>query len=48
MNFINQQVSLDVDMVRLLVIDYECVVGRKLSIAVFKLVLVFVAEPNNV
>ena len=31
-------------MVRLLVIDYESVVGIKLSIAVFKLVLVLVAE----
>ena len=44
MNLINQQVCWDVDMVRLLVIDCEGMVGIKLSVAMFELVLVLVAE----
>ena len=44
MNLISQQVCWDVDMVRLLVIHCESVVGIKLSVAMFKLVLVLVAE----
>ena len=45
MNLVNQQVCWNACMVRLLDINCQSVVGLKLSVAVFKLVLLFVAGP---